>query len=677
MKISVIIVNYNVRQYLENALTSIRRALEGIEGEIFVVDNASDDGSVAMVRSSFPDVCVLANPENIGFARANNLALEKARGEFLLLINPDTIVQEDTLREMLHFFQEHPDAGLAGCKILNPDGTFQLPCRRSFPTPWVAFTKIFGLSALFPSSRIFGRYNLTYLSPDETYQVDAVSGSFMMLRRAAYECVGGLDESFFMYGEDLDWCFRVRQAGFGVYYVHSTQIIHFKGESTRRSNINEVEVFYGAMELFVEKHFSRSRSGVLFLRAGILLRATAAAVGRMVQPLLPAFLDVFLVAVALLFTEFLYFGLVFRFPRYAYPLVWTIPGLLVALVGAFLGIYTTHRLKAARAGLAVLIGYVLISATVFFAKTFAFSRAVVVISGLVALILLPGWRLLLRSLPRRLFPREPRRSLFGSRTLIVGTGVSGQEVLRRLRARVDDGYDVQGFIDTSSAHIGERVAGIEIVGSLENVGKVIGERRITDVIFSTDELPYTAILAVISRSNNRNVNFRLVPTSLEAIIGKTRIDDLETLPLVEIEYNIHKPSHRFMKRLFDVVGGLVLLLTVYPVLVLLRVFGAVRFPGRIARALLAVPRILSGQMSFVGLPEEPAHDSGTPGGIKPLERVGPYLGPRGITGLAQINAREGLSHAEIERYQLYYAKNHSLLLDVEILLKATLHALRR
>jgi len=677
MQLSVIIVNYNVRQFLENALTSLRRAMEGIDGEIFVVDNASDDGSVAMVRSTFPDVSVIAHTENIGFARANNLALKKARGEFVLLINPDTIVQEDTLRQMLHFFQEHPDAGLAGCKILNPDGTFQLPCRRSFPTPWVAFTKIFGLSALFPSSRVFGRYNLTYLSPDETYEVDAVSGSFMMIRRAAYERVGGLDEVFFMYGEDLDWCFRVRQAGFRVYYVHSTQIIHFKGESTRRSNINELEVFYGAMELFVEKHFSRSRSGVVFLRAGILLRATAAAAGRAVRPLLPALLDMVLVAVALLFAEFLYFGRVFRFPSYAYPLAWIIPGLLVALVGSSLGIYTTHRLKAARAGLAVLTGYILISATVFFAKTFAFSRAVVVISGLVALILLPGWRLLLRALTRRAAPRDRRRSLFGTRTLIVGTGVSGQELLRRLRARVDDGYDVQGFIDTSSAHIGERVAGIEIVGSLENIGKVIGERGITDVIFSTDELPYTAILAVISRSNNRNVNFRLVPTSLEAIIGKTRIDDLETLPLVEIEYNIHKPSHRLLKRLFDVAGGLLLLLTAYPVVLLLRMLGALRPPGRIARAVLAVPRIVDGRMSFVGLPADPAEETGTPGDAKPLERVGPYLGPRGITGLAQINMREGLSRTEMERYQLYYAKNHSLLLDVEILLKAAMHALRR
>ncbi|RPH35293.1 glycosyltransferase family 2 protein, partial [bacterium] len=272
--LSVIIVNYNVRQFLENSLASIQRAMEGLQGEIFVVDNASDDGSVEMVQASFPDVCLIGNRENVGFARANNMALARARGRFLLLINPDTVVQEDTFRVLLKFFEEHPDAGLAGCKILNPNGSIQLPCRRSFPTPWVAFTKVFGLAALFPASRLFGKYNLTYLSPDETYPVDAVSGSFMMLRRESYDKVGGLDEEFFMYGEDLDWCYRVQQAGYKVYYVHSTKIIHFKGESTRRSEIDEVRIFYGAMQVFVEKHYGRSGILKLVLKAGILFRAT-------------------------------------------------------------------------------------------------------------------------------------------------------------------------------------------------------------------------------------------------------------------------------------------------------------------------------------------------------------------------------------------------------------------
>ncbi len=331
MDLSVVIVNYNVRQFLENALGSIQRAMEGLQGEIFVVDNASDDGSVEMVRDAFPDVCLIENKENIGFARANNLALTRARGRFLLLINPDTVVQEDTFRVMIRFFDEHPDAGLAGCKILNPNGSIQLPCRRSFPTPWVAFTKVFGLAALFPGSRLFGRYNLTYLSPDETYPVDAVSGSFMMLRREVYETIGGLDEGFFMYGEDLDWCYRVQQSGKKVYYVHSTKIIHFKGESTRRSEIDELKVFYGAMQVFVEKHFGKSSVVKLLLNAGILFRQSVAWVGRMLPPLLHAATDFVLVDCALLLSAYLYFDDFLLFPRNASSVVWFIPSLIVVM----------------------------------------------------------------------------------------------------------------------------------------------------------------------------------------------------------------------------------------------------------------------------------------------------------------------------------------------------------
>ncbi|HCV41989.1 MAG TPA: glycosyl transferase family 2 [Bacteroidetes bacterium] len=313
MDLSVIIVNYNVRQFLENALTSILRAMEDVDGEVFVVDNASDDGSVEMVKAKFPKVILIENKENLGFARANNIALKQARGKYLLLINPDTVVQEDTLQVMLEFFGDTPDAGLAGCKILNPDGTFELGAHRSFPTPWVAFTKVFGLSALFPKSKLFGKYNLTYLSHDETYEVDAVSGSFMMITREAYERVGALDETFFMYGEDLDWCYRVAQVGYKVYYVHSTKIIHFKGESTRRSSIDEIKTFYAAMQIFVEKHLSSSFIVELLLTAGIFLRAGLAFVGRAGRLLGLAFVDFVLFYVALLVAGFFLLGLCFVF----------------------------------------------------------------------------------------------------------------------------------------------------------------------------------------------------------------------------------------------------------------------------------------------------------------------------------------------------------------------------
>lgn len=663
MDLSVIIVNYNVRQFLENALASVYRAMEGVQGEVFVVDNASDDGSVEMVREKFPAVQLIENKANVGFAKANNAALKKATGRYLLLLNPDTIVQEDTFSVMMKFFDENPDAGLAGCKILNSDGSFQLPCRRSFPTPWVAFSKIFGLSALFPKSKLFGKYNLTYLNEDETYEVDAVSGSFMFLRREVYEKVGGLDETFFMYGEDLDWCYRISQSGYKVYYVHSTKIIHFKGESTRRSEIDEIRTFYQAMQLFVEKHFSSSVFVEVFLTIGIVLRASLAMLSKASRPLLIALMDFVLIDTALITSEYLYFGYLLKFPDYAYPIVWTIPALIVIGSMYFLGVYTTRRHSVSRAALAVVIGYTIVSATVFFFKDFAFSRAVVLISGLINLILLPGWRLLFEMLTGR--RSSPRKSLFGRPTVIVGTGPSAQELLRRLRARVVEGYDVVGFIALDRKNLGEKMSGVEIIGSIDNVGKVIAERRVSEVIFSTDGIAYTDILSVIARSNDRSVNFRLVPNSLESIIGKTQIDDLGNLPFVEIEYNIHRPGNRLSKRIFDGVVSGVGLLLLYP---LVKVFRGKR--GSFVQTVCLLPDVFLGRISLVGRPLSDA-DEPLPTGGHPL------LGPKGITGLVQINQREDLGADEIERYKLYYAKNQSLILDLEIMAKSFLLRLRK
>ena len=655
MTLSVIIVNYNVRQFLENALASIYRALEGIEGEVFVVDNASADGSADMVKSKFPRVCLIESSENVGFARANNIALRRATGEFILLINPDTIVQEDTFSVMLRFFRDVPDAGIAGCKILSPDGSFQLPCRRSFPTPWVAFTKIFGLSSLFPRSRMFGRYNLTYLDEDETYRVEALGGAFMMVRREAYASVGGLDESFFMYGEDLDWCYRIGKAGFGVYYVHATKIVHFKGESTRRSDIDEIRLFYQAMQLFVRKHFNRSRTMLLFLNLGIVIRGTAASLARLARPLPLALPDAFLAVAALFAGEYLYWGGLFRFPHYAYPMVWIVPTALILLISASVGLYTRARFSVKRSFMAVASAYVILSATVFFVKDFAFSRAVVSIAGLLSLALLPGWRLAIR-----LFGRgSSRTSVFGKRTVIVGTGTSAQQVLHKLRARVDDGYDVLGFIDTSLRRVGERVAGVEIIGSIDNVGKVIDEHRVGEVIFSTDGLSYENILSVIARSRNRSINFRLVPGSLESIIGKTSIDELDTLPLVDIEYNIHRPANRLVKRLMDFAAACLLLVTVYPVR---RLFG--KNGSAHDSVIMLLPDVVRGRLSLVGLPVgEAARGGRQPGGTD-------YLGPEGLTGLLQIHSRDNLDSEERERYKLYYAKNQSLMLDLQIIAKS-------
>jgi GT2 family glycosyltransferase/lipopolysaccharide/colanic/teichoic acid biosynthesis glycosyltransferase len=671
--LSIIIVNYNVRDFLHHALVSLQKAMKGIRSEIIVVDNASDDGSIEMVRRRFPKVQLIASKSNLGFAKANNLGLKRARGKYFLLINPDTLVQEDTLRVMLKFFEDSPDVGLAGCKILNPDGTFQLACRRSFPRPWAAFTKMVGLSALFPGSRLFGSYNLSYLSPDETYEIDAVSGSFMMLRRACYEQVGGLDEDFFMYGEDLDWCYRVQQAGWKNYYVHSTQIIHYKGESTKRSNLDEIRMFYQAMHLFVQKHVSSSMIFGLLIRLAITISSRLAMVKALLRPLAVALIDILFVDLSVVLAEWIWFGTIFRLPIQAYPIIYSVPAVIVVGGLYSAGVYTHRRMSVSRSMVATALSFVFIAALVFFFKDYAFSRGVTIISGLLSTIFVPLWRLSLRVRGRNAL--ESAGSILGRRTLIVGTDKSAQELLRRLRTRVSDGYDVLGFIDINRKRIGEELADLTVVGSTENIGKVIHDLKVSDVIFSTQTLSYSDILSVIGRTREQTVNFHLVPNTLEVIIGKGSVDSLNELPLVQITYNIEKSTHRMLKRLFDVVFSSALLISIYPFVYFKKVVtGTSR-----SQFILLLPAVFSGRNSLVGPPETKLSVTAEssrrlPGPQRPGGTLS--VGRPGLTGLIQLQGNRPLSEQEKEQYSLYYAKNQSLALDIEILLKTLLQSRR-
>ena len=244
--LSVIIVNYNVKFYLEQCLESVRRASKGMQAEVIVADNLSTDGSVDYLRQRFPEVTFIENGENVGFARANNRAIRQSKGKYVLLLNPDTIVGEDTLAGLVDFMEAHPEAGGAGAYMLNTNGTFAPESRRGLPTPFVAFCKMTGLAALMPKSRRFGRYYMRYLDENQVNEIEVISGACMMLRREAIDKVGLLDEDFFMYGEDIDLSYRVMKGGYKNYFV-PVRMLHYKGESTVKSSYRYVHTFYQAM----------------------------------------------------------------------------------------------------------------------------------------------------------------------------------------------------------------------------------------------------------------------------------------------------------------------------------------------------------------------------------------------------------------------------------------------
>lgn len=272
MKLSVIIVSYNVKHYLEQCLISVRRACQGIDADVWVVDNASADGTVDYVRRCFPDVHVVANRVNVGFSRANNIAIKRSTGEYVLLLNPDTIVGEDVLKVCVDFLDAHPRAGATGVAMLKDTGGFAWESRRGLPTPFTAFCKMSGLCSFFPHSRLFGRYYMRYLDKEEVNRIDVISGAFNMVRRSAFNKVGLLDEDFFMYGEDIDLSYRLLQGGFENYY-QPVNILHYKGESTVKSSFRYVNVFYRAMLIFFDKHYRHSHRWLTpLIRLAVVVR---------------------------------------------------------------------------------------------------------------------------------------------------------------------------------------------------------------------------------------------------------------------------------------------------------------------------------------------------------------------------------------------------------------------
>ncbi|MFI5212169.1 MAG: glycosyltransferase family 2 protein, partial [Ignavibacteria bacterium] len=448
--ISVIIVNYNVKELLEQCIVSVLKAAVNLKIEIIVVDNNSFDGSVPYIKSKFPagtEIKLIESPVNLGFARANNLGAAEAGGEYLLILNPDTILQEDTLDKSLAFSRTTEKAGAVTCKLILPSGKLDLACRRSFPTPSVAVYRILGLSRLFPKSRLFGKYNLTYLDENESYEVDAIVGAFMLIKRSVYEEVKGFDEDYFMYGEDLDLCFRIKKAGYKVYYYPGTSIIHYKGESTKKSSISYVNNFYGAMQIFVRKNLKTSFwfTNVL-IKFSIIYRALISYLRRFFSSYYSVILDLSFIVLGMLIAIWQRFE---TFPLeeyivviFGYTAVWLVT---LILSGSYTG---KDRFSLIKPLNGILIGFFVNSAFTYFFNEYAFSRVVVLRTTFNAFLLLAAWRV-----TAKIINYAKSKSIFRtSKTLIVGKNDETDKFISKLKTRVDSEHDFIGYISADINH---------------------------------------------------------------------------------------------------------------------------------------------------------------------------------------------------------------------------------
>ncbi|MFH0733580.1 MAG: glycosyltransferase [bacterium] len=649
LDISIIVVNYNVKEFVLNLISSLKKALVNFEYEIIIIDNNSQDGSVELISEKYPDIKLIANKINVGFGSANNQGMEIAKGRFYCLINPDTIVKEDTFSKLFEFFDKTPDAGMAGCKVLNPNGTLQLACRRGFPGPWTSFTKVTGLSAFFPKSKLFANYNLTYLDENQTYEVDAISGAFMMLKREVYIKNGGFDTTFFMYGEDLDLCYRVQKSGYKVYYVHTTEIIHYKGESTKRSSIDETKMFYEAMQIFVKKHMSASLIVQLILQTAIYLRKLVAFTYIYKTVIFAVSVDFCFYSFGVYFAEYVYrndhwIG----FPNEYKPIIYFVPAIVQILISALSGAYKKNSFLILRSWLGLISGLFVITTLTFFLKQFAFSRAVVLITFFLSIISFPLWRIILK-----VFFRIGVGSSHNKiRTLIVGTGDKAVELGNKLKSNISLLNVVVGFVGLTTKEIGLKKGSFSVIASIENIKKTIIENKIEKVIFLSEDISFEQIFSVVSQCQNINVDFLVSGQEHDYLVGKSSVTVLEDIPLLKVNYNISSSLHKITKSLFDFILGISILFSIFPFLYLL--FKITGKKTLFNSFVLEVPKVVSGKKSFVG-PNNKSFYAGL------------YLGKPALTGLWFTELFDQSDSKEVDKLNLFYAKNQNIWLDLEIL----------
>ena len=648
MKLSIIIVSYNVRYFLEQCLHSVNTASEGLETEIFVVDNASVDGSATMLQEKFPQVKLIANKQNVGFAKANNQAILQSKGQYVLLLNPDTVVEADTLRKVVTFMDEHPDAGGLGVKMVDGKGRFLPESKRGLPTPEVAFYKVSGLSALFPKSKLFGRYHLGYLDNEKVHKVDVLAGAFMLLSREALAKTGLLDEAFFMYGEDIDLSYRLTKAGYNNYYYPDTRIIHYKGESTRKGSLNYVYVFYNAMIIFARKHFSQKNARLFsaLIHTAIYLRASISLVRRISKNIIIPLFDAFLIYLGM-YLIINYWEQHVIYPEGGhYPvefLTIAIPGYIVAwLFSVFIAGGYDRPIRLLRIFTGMLAGTLII--LVFYAllpEHFRFSRALIIMGSLWGLSAMTLLRLSLHWLNVPSFRLGLDRN---RRFVIIGEEDEAERVADLLRKT----FIHPGFIglispgDTNSQNHG-------IIGNLSQLSDIISIYAIDEVIFCAKDIPAQVIIDKMSELQSNEIDFKIAPPESLSIIGSNSISTTGDLYVIDIN-SIGKINNQRNKRLLDILTGLILLI-VSPLMLF--------FMRNPLQFLANIFLVLIGLRSWTGYCPTEANSR------QKLPRI-----KRGILNPTDALRIKTISADTIYRLNMLYARDYKLITDLQLMARA-------
>lgn len=644
MDLSVIIVNYNVKHFLEQCLHSVQKAAKNVTAEIFVVDNNSVDGSAGFIQNKFPEIHFIQNKKNVGFSKANNQAIKLAKGKYILLLNPDTVVEEDTFTKVIAFMERHPEAGGLGVKMIDGKGKFLPESKRGLPTPWVAFYKMFGLSKIFPKSKQFGKYHLSYLNENEIHEVDVLAGAFMFLRKSVLEKTGLLDETFFMYGEDIDLSYRIQLGGFKNYYFPKTTIIHYKGESTKKGSLNYVRVFYNAMIIFAKKHFPGEKAGMfsLLIKLAIYVRALLSVLKRVFEKIYLPLIDAILIFAGFLWITPLWENYKYSIGYYPHEfLQFVVPVyILFFLIGILssggyrkpIDIYKIFR------GLfwgliSILLVYSLVD------EKYRFSRALILLGTFWAGFVLLFFRLGFHWLKIQGFRLDIKKS---KKIAIVGHSEEANRVADILK-NSEIQSELAGFVALDKTDKGENY-----IGELSQLNEIIRINRIDEIVFCAENLSSAEIIKSMLELTRLNVDYKIAPPESISVIGSNSIHTAGDLYVVNVNA-ISKPENRTQKRIFDFV-----IASIFTIFLPLNLW----FFKSKKQFVQNLFMVFTGKKSWIGY--IPANH---------LFESLPSLKP-GILTPGDLFSEIKMDQDKIDRLNLLYAKDYALFTDAEILFKA-------
>lgn len=563
MKLSVVIVNYNVKYFLHQALNSVFKSEVNFNYDVFVVDNASVDGSAEMVQQVFSQVKLIASSDNLGFSKGNNLAIRKSTSQYVLLLNPDTIIREDTLQQVVDFMDTHSEAGALGVKMYDGQGEFLPESKRGFPSPKVAFYKMSGLSKIFPKSKTYGEYHLSYLDKNKIHEVDVLSGAFMLLRKDVLDQVGLLDEDYFMYGEDIDLSYRIQKAGYKNFYFPNAPIIHFKGESTKKGSLNYVRVFYQAMIIFARKHLLNKGGGwyIFLLQIAIYFRAGIALLNRLTSAIGLQLLDTIILISTFIgmswiwehwvkkIDELHFSELHFKINLPIYITIWI-------LVNYLSGVYEKST-KLFHLLLGMISGTIIIGALYgFFPNAWRSSRGIILFTSIVSFLFMSIARLLIA------WKNGTVKQLLYSfqKLIVVGSYEESKRVINLLND-ISIKRNYKGFISPDHQDVGNSLC----LGTIENINEILNIEEADEIIFCSKDISSMQMITHIA-SINREINFKIVADDSDAIIGSHSKDSSGDLLTYDVGFRINQLYLRRLKRFVDVILA-ILFLVLSPILI--------------------------------------------------------------------------------------------------------------